>query len=554
MEKTKIITCALISTLLIASFWASFYPQRAYAQGAFQLITSFKEPIKAMHYQAETDSVWVLSEGSGFTWLYQVSRSTGAIMLEVNQTSRITNGVSQDIWCGKTDCYISSSVSGGAGVIYRIPTQDISPNIFKGVNVTGTVSNPTGGAIYHLTGRDAVTGGFGSVTIWADACDNAGCAVANIRIFDGISMLFAGELPQVDSGATIRVHELVWSGIAGVSDNLLITVDGGITPSIAANELHIYDLSSQLVVCNIQLPVITAQVALGLGLTVRFTTAGASDHKIYVSANSGHVFVYNDSCTLLQTITNTQTGLSTNVRFIEYSSGRVFMQEDGVNAKISQMLINSTGHIQTSANNIYFPFPSVAQPTFDSVFTTVNLHNMVLFGGFAKLWFPYSDSEKEIGILTYDVIEEPPAGNGNSVNGRCGVGTVLDCIGDRSVSTAITGGQDIAQVSGNLFCGLGLNATCSGDAKDNGTGLLLMLITGTFFAGAVLSTIAIANTKFGAGISYTEIPKEFWLFLVVGVVAFAFYQQWITDLIFYGLMVGLAGLFSFGLYKHLRGG
>jgi len=159
-------------------------------------------------------------------------------------------------------------------------------------------------------------------------------------------------------------------------------------------------------------------------------------------------------------------------------------------------------------------------------------------------------------VIIDDSVSEtlPPEETGGSTNGRCNVGTVLDCIGDRSISTAITGGQDIGVVSGNLFCGLGLNATCSGTTKDNGTGLLLMLITGTFFAGAVISTIAIANTRFGAGISYTEIPKEFWLFLVVGVVGFAFYMQWIPDLIFYGLMVGLAGLFSFGLYKHIRGG
>lgn len=80
-----------------------------------------------------------------------------------------------------------------------------------------------------------------------------------------------------------------------------------------------------------------------------------------------------------------------------------------------------------------------------------------------------------------------------------------------------------------------------------------MLITGTFFACAVLSTIAIANTRFGAGISYTEIPKEFWLFLVVGAVAFSWYMQWIPDVVFYGMIVGLAGLFAFGLYKHIRG-
>lgn len=159
-------------------------------------------------------------------------------------------------------------------------------------------------------------------------------------------------------------------------------------------------------------------------------------------------------------------------------------------------------------------------------------------------------------VLIDDTVSEdiPPEEPEGSTNGRCNTGTVLDCIGDRSTSTAITGGQDITVVSGNLLCGLGFNATCSGNADENGTGIILMLLLGTFLSSAIFATIAVANTKFGAGISYTEIPKELWLFLVVGVVAFAWYQQWIPDILFYGMIVGIAGLFSFGLYKHIRGG
>jgi hypothetical protein len=156
-------------------------------------------------------------------------------------------------------------------------------------------------------------------------------------------------------------------------------------------------------------------------------------------------------------------------------------------------------------------------------------------------------------LLEVEDDPDDPDTGGNAVDGRCGVGTVLDCIGDRSVGLAITGGQDITTVSGNLFCGIGFNTTCSGDIKENGTGILLMLITGVFFSGIVIASIATANTRFGAGISYTEIPKELWLFLVVSVVALAFYFQWIPDILFYGMVVGLAGLFAFGLYRHVRG-
>jgi len=141
----------------------------------------------------------------------------------------------------------------------------------------------------------------------------------------------------------------------------------------------------------------------------------------------------------------------------------------------------------------------------------------------------------------------------NQVDGRCGNGTALDCVGDRSTINMITGSPAISDTANNLFTGIGIVNSTNTDIQTNGTGLLLMLITGTFFASAVVGTIAMANNKFNANISYTDIPKEFWLFLVIGVVAVAFYLEWIPSIVFYSLVIGLAGLFSFGLYKHFSG-
>lgn len=552
----------LVSTMLVVGFWSAFYPQRAYAQ-TFQVITGFAYPVVAMHYQAENDLIWVLTGNftTSHSILYWVDRSTLSVIGSANHTNAVSGGVGNkafDIWCGKTDCYITtaSATSGTNGQILRVSTETLAPDIFRGMNVTGTYTHTD--QLYHITGRDQVNGGFGSVTLWVDACSIAsgsGCA-DDLHIVDGISMLFVGELQNYGiTNNDWRAKDLQWSGIEGITDNHLASTHSSHLTGITSSKLYITNLATITTHCSVTTPNISAVASMAISVATNYVSAGSANNKVYVGTNAGHVFVYNDDCTLLQTIDGTETGISGNVRYLEYSGGRVFMQSDGISAPIVQMLTNSTGHIIETDKTTYLPLPSSSQQLFDSISGRSTVGDMILFSGFGKLWFPYTGSDKKVGILTYDEEEEEESGGGgNAVNGRCGVGTVLDCIGDRSVGLAVTGGSDITTVSETLFCGIGFNTTCSGDPKENGTGLLLMLITGVFFSGIVIISIATANTRFGAGIAYTEIPKELWLFLVVGVVALSFYFQWIPDIVFYGMMVGLAGLFSFGLYKHIRGG
>lgn len=558
MEK-QIPIIALAVFFVSILLFQTFATQPAYAQ-SFVVISPFNYGIKGMSYQADSDSIWVLSAQTtgAKTWLYQVDRSTQSIIFSFNHTAQFSSlslGWAEDIWCGKTDCFITTNTSTG-GCVARISTETLGGGIFKGENVTGTQCSPVGAGYFKITGRDQVSGGFGSITLWVDGCSEAAATCdGQVRVIDGISMLIAFTFGAYNSANqfAVKVHEMEWSGISGSDDNDLVTTVGFVTDTAAHNRLIIYNLATLTVKCNVATPATNNT----FGLDTNYLIAGSTNNKIYVGSIDGQVYVYNDSCILQQTIPSSFTGLTGDIRYVQYESGRVFIQETGANARIVQLLTNSTGHILTNEKSTYLPLPSTSQSAFDSADTSITTGNMILFAGNGKLWFPYTGdtaSDKKIGILTYQAVGGGVGGGGNAENGRCGVGTALDCVGDRSLINKITGGTDVAVVGGDLFCGVGLNATCSGDIKTNGTGLLLMLMTGSFFAGLVFLTIGAANTKFGAGIAYTEIPKEFWLFLVVGVVSFAFYMQWIPDIVFYGMMVGLAGLFSFGLYKHIRGG
>lgn len=533
----------------------------AHAQ-SFSLIDGFAYPIKAMHYQSDNDLIWILtaSSSTSATVLYWVDRATLSVIGSFNHTVSVSAGAgnkAQDIWCGKTDCFITTANTAGSdGQLLRISTETLAPDIFIGQNVTGTYTHATGG-LHHLTGRDSVNGGFGSITMWVNGCnDEPACNTEKIYIIDGISMTTAGALPQADSSSQTKSHGLAWSGIEGSTDNYLVEVRGGVS-AINSNELNIYNLATLATVCgNTNIP----SAFIPFGVAVNFVEAGSADNKIYVSSEDGKVYVYDDSCNLVQSITALQTGLSNDVRFIEYSSGRIFMQESGANALISQMLTNSTGHIITTDNTIYFPQPSVSQSVFDSTFTTVNFDDMILFAGNGKLWYPYSGSEQEVGILTYDAelgggeAEEACFDINTSplvVQLLCLEDTDGDGIPDGSSSVVWRAGKNVTSISNDFMCNIGILADADSDGvcdnydvKTNGVGYIITI----FLFAFMIVLFAIAKLKTNLGI-----PEWFWIIGTFAVIGAGIGFGWMDlTLLVIGIIV-MVGMASFRIYSMIQG-
>lgn len=150
-----------------------------------------------------------------------------------------------------------------------------------------------------------------------------------------------------------------------------------------------------------------------------------------------------------------------------------------------------------------------------------------------------------------DLCDDDDFGIGD--DGIC-TGTVSQCLPDTCQGfSCVSGGDPLCESVGDMVIPLITTNSTNDDCETNGSGILLMLITGTFFAGLTFMTVAGANKRFGTSIQFTDIPKEYWLFLVIGVVGVAFYFNWIPDIIFYGMVIGLAGLFTFGLYTKVKG-
>jgi hypothetical protein len=139
----------------------------------------------------------------------------------------------------------------------------------------------------------------------------------------------------------------------------------------------------------------------------------------------------------------------------------------------------------------------------------------------------------------------------NDANGD-GVVNLLDCLQSCGALCGITGSNTNVTTIGTIIGqGVGLIDANNSNPRTNGVGLFYMLITGTFFAIALMSTVHTLHMRGYISATVKEIDPIFWLFLVVGTVSVAWYLDWIDDIIFAAMTVGLAGLVAFGVLKHL---
>lgn len=158
-----------------------------------------------------------------------------------------------------------------------------------------------------------------------------------------------------------------------------------------------------------------------------------------------------------------------------------------------------------------------------------------------------NDSTRDLA-LTLRLIS---AEQGNQQDGFCGLGTLRDCMGSsNALSGLVPANQNITSVGTIIGQGIGVINPDDDNPRTNGVGLFYMLITGTFFAIALMTTVHTLNMRGFISASVKEIDPIFWLFLVVGTVSVAWYLDWIDDIIFAAMTVGLAGLVAFGVLKH----
>jgi hypothetical protein len=410
-----------------------------------------------------------------------------------------------------TSCYI---VSSGSGLPDKIRTYNpITGSIITDITVD------TANAIINIAGISAVSGSTRGNSGWFTATCTAGGSV----LFNIVGQVLGacGGTTAVQSGSSLL--DVIQSG-----SNVAITT------SSATNSFRIFNSGTGLLVCN-------ANINVGTGGTLE-----TYNSNFYVVVGTNTISKYSSSCVLGTGIT--ASGISSQV------FGLLAVEPEGVFAVEGTTSISFMNITSTNINTVAYTVAT----NFTETVTTIRGERLAYAYGF-------NQTGLNIDVATandpFVFIQYVPAGgnvpNNHIIDGIC-YGTLAQCLAENggSLSGFTNGGSqyNITEAGTIIGQGLGVIDPDNDDPQTNGIGLFYMLATGTLFAGITFATVATVNNRFHANISYTEIPKEFWLFLVIGVVSLAFYLHWIPDIVFYGLVIGLAGLFSFGLYRHFAKG
>jgi len=252
----------------------------------------------------------------------------------------------------------------------------------------------------------------------------------------------------------------------------------------------------------------------------------------------------NNSCTVAGTLSHgltTLTGLNINV-----GRGEIYVRGDSF-----VQVMNTTDFTKLYRLDLL-----------DGTAPPILFHNMATNVNNAQLAVVYDDSgtgAKKVSIYrlsdatTGGGTTTPPTSNSN--NGRCGNGTVLDCVTSQNPFIGVTGGQNVTLIAGTLTNGLGIthcNLANENDVDTCGSGLFLFL-----FLLLLSEFLALAGYLGFVRITHGE-SQLMDIGLIVLIIAFtdiaiAFYLNWIPDIVFYTIVVLVAGLLTMGLLSRLRG-
>lgn len=453
---------------------------------------------------------YVLNVGSGLITTVNPTAKTSASNT-LPAVAGETYGTGATCSATLTSCYI---VSSGSGLPDRIRTYN---PMTASIESDTTVN--TSGATINIAGITTVSTSERGHDGWFVAvCSAGGSVLFNIA---GQVLGTCGGTTPIQSGTSLLYAKQAGTKIA-------------ITTSSATNSFRIFDSTTGLIVCQVNINV-------GNGGSIEYY-----NNNFYVVVGTNTINKYDTSCNAGTGISN--TGISSQIfGLLNISPEGVFAVEG--TTSISFMNITS--------NNISTLAYSLSTNYTETVTAIRNERIAYAYG--------INQTGANIDVATANdpflfIQLSTPSENAPSdnefidANGICH-GTLSQCLPEAGggLSGFLPNGYNITSAGSTIGQGLGIVDANNNDPQTNGVGLFYMLATGTLFSGITFATIATANSKFGTSIKYSEVPKEYWLFLVVGVVALAFYLHWIPDIVFYGLVVGLAGLFAFGLYARFKG-
>lgn len=131
---------------------------------------------------------------------------------------------------------------------------------------------------------------------------------------------------------------------------------------------------------------------------------------------------------------------------------------------------------------------------------------------------------------------------------------VLDCVGSNTAWAGITGGQNATDITKNITDGLGLtHCGEDGDPETCGSGLFMFIFLLLLMEFLSLAGYLGFTSKIGAEKQIADVAIIM-LIIAFACIAIAFYLNWIPDIVFYAIVVLIAGFTTFGILHRIRGG
>lgn len=515
MEKTKQIPLIALAVFSIVILLANGNIDKVYALSVSQVgVGNLGASGLNVVYMASIDR-YVLNFGSGVIKL--INPTTHAVSEYTLSGLAPDNTWNAGIYCDTTYCYTSSFGAGNPDHIHQFAP-------LTGTTIEKLTVGATGdGTDIEIAGAEAIGTSVLDNSRLDDGWHMASCETGGFRVIFKISGEQIGVCNASGiSGTLIAVEQI---------GNSLVT-----TASVATNALRVFSLATfaQTCVANINL----SSGALG--------TMVAYSSSAYIVTATTTVSKYDTSCVAGTGITN--HGLTTAI------NGLTPVENQGVFG------IRSTTTVAfmniTSANISVLSY-SVSLNNTDTQ-TTHRRNTMPLATEFNQLGTAI-DTSTASDVFVFITLAESDDdddndGSSGATNGICNNGTALDCVGgNNSVGglAVLTAPFNATTIGNTIGQGVGIVDPNNDDVTTNGVGLAYMLMMGVFFAGTLASTISALNKKGWVNMTAKEIDPIFWLFLVVGVVSASFYLGWIPDIVFYGMIVGLAGLLTLGVLKQI---
>lgn len=443
---------------------------------------------------------------------------TGALIRTISLATLTGNGLINDMYCLASHCYFyGQSVSSGAGSADVFGYNFITGTLIGRYNYTAPYVSVAGGAL-------VVTGDIED-TIWT-------------FVTDGSDTYY--EVLSASTNPFTRVSRIDTNvGNNGVLDAEVATISGTnvltFTTAGATAQLQIWNRGTSAQVC----------ASGNVGTTHKDIELYGSTW--YISDNE-EIEIYNNSCTDIGTITASNlcdAGGTEPVRSIAGSTfrGEIYANCDQSVTNPRIVVVNASTSTRTT-----------------SLFLAGNantgvMHGAVVYNRNTDTLTTVMTSSNQVRIYYFGSPIENSNG-GNSSNGRCGVGTVLDCVGNgTSPFAGITGGQNATIITAQLTNGIGIthcSTTDDSDAETCGSGLFMFAFLILLLEFLALAGYLGMTAKLNADRTIVDVA------LIMGIIGFVsvaigFYLNWIPDLVFYTIIVLIAGLATFGILGKIRG-